>query len=88
MAVAASVPFQGPIRMHVIRIHKRLDSDTLHLPELKELIGKQVRITVVEEVETSQSPKAGSRYDAFFELAGKDVVDPEAYKQLRAASMI
>jgi hypothetical protein len=31
-----------------IRIHRTLDSDTLHLPELKPLIGKAVEITVTE----------------------------------------
>jgi hypothetical protein len=34
--------------MSTIRIHRTLDSDTLHLPELKPLIGKAVEITVTE----------------------------------------
>ena len=32
-----------------IRIRKRIDSETLHLPELRHLIGKVVDITVEEE---------------------------------------
>lgn len=72
--------------MSTLRIHKKIDSETLHLPELKGWIGKSVEIIVVEE----PAPGSGqpSPYDAFFALAGKDVVDPDAYKQLRAASMI
>ncbi|MHB1036982.1 MAG: hypothetical protein ACYC35_13915 [Pirellulales bacterium] len=70
--------------MNPIRVRKRIDSDTLQLPELKDLIGKTVEITVVEEA----SPANEGRYDAFFALAGEAVVDPEAYRALRAASMI
>ena len=72
--------------MNAIRISKRIDSETLHLPELKDLIGKKVEITLREEVD--DAPVKRSRYDAFFALSGKNVVDPEAYKELRAASMI
>ena len=35
--------------MNAIRISKRIDSETLHLPELKPLIGKRVEIIVREE---------------------------------------
>jgi len=38
--------------MSAIHIRKHLDSDTLHLPELKPLIGKTVEITIVEEAPT------------------------------------
>jgi hypothetical protein len=71
--------------MSAIHIRKHLDSETLYLPELKPLIGKTVEITVVEEPTT---PSKDDPYAAFFDLAGKDAVDPEAYKQLRDASMI
>ena len=71
--------------MTAIRIRRKLDSDTLHLPELKPLIGKTVEIVVQEEAE----PRVpASPYDALFTLAGSNVVDPEAYKSLRAASTL
>jgi hypothetical protein len=35
--------------MTAIRIRRKLDSDTLHLPELKPLIGREVEIIVLEE---------------------------------------
>jgi hypothetical protein len=71
--------------MTIIHIRTQLESDTLHLPELKPLIGKTVEITVREEMAGSQGP---SPYDAFFALAGEDAVDPNAYRQLRAASTL
>jgi hypothetical protein len=33
----------------MIHIHRKLDSETLHLPELKSLIGRTVEITVEEK---------------------------------------
>ena len=74
--------------MNAIRIHKQIDSETLHLPELKSLIGKTVEILILEETAAPPRTCASSPYDALFELAGHDVVDPEAYKQLRAASTL
>ncbi len=35
--------------MNAIHIHRHLDSDTLYLPELKPLVGRNVEIIVVEE---------------------------------------
>ena len=77
--------------MNAIRIRKRIDSETLHLPELKEMIGKEVEIIVLEEAaapsdeapEPSPAPKT-TPYDKFFELAGKIDLDWDAYKRQRA----
>lgn len=51
--------------MATIRILKHLDSETLHLPELRPLLGKTVAITVVEEEpaalsDTERYPLRGS----------------------------
>jgi hypothetical protein len=35
--------------MNAIRIRRKLESETLHLPELKPLAGKQVEIIVLED---------------------------------------
>src|SRR4051794_34930774 len=35
--------------MNAIRIRKQIDSDTLHLPELRGLIGHEVEIIVLDE---------------------------------------
>jgi len=70
--------------MITIHLRKQIDSDTLHLPELKPLIGKTVEIIVREQTPTTPG---ANPYDGFFALAGQNVVDPDAYKQLRAASL-
>ena len=36
--------------MKAIRVRTHLDSDTVHIPELAEMVGKDVEIIVVEDV--------------------------------------
>jgi len=47
--------------MSTIRILKHLDSETLHLPELRSLVGKDVTI-LVEERMPEQKPYAGPMF--------------------------
>jgi hypothetical protein len=75
--------------MRVIRVRRCVDSETLRLPELKELMGREVEILVLEEPSSPSRRSAGKRdYSALAQIAGRDLIDPEAYKELRAASMI
>ncbi|MFZ1934443.1 MAG: hypothetical protein WCB27_23580 [Thermoguttaceae bacterium] len=75
--------------MRVIRVHRCVESDTLQLPELREFIGKEVEIRVTEEPRrSSQEPAAERDYSALARIAGQDMIDPEAYQEFRAASMI
>ncbi len=46
--------------MNAIRIRKHLNSDTLHLPELRGMIGHDVEITVVEQSELTR--EAGRKF--------------------------
>ena len=41
--------------MNAVRIHRTLDSEILHLPELRGLIGKSVEIIVLEEPTANSS---------------------------------
>ncbi|MGH7193447.1 MAG: hypothetical protein ACREJM_07920, partial [Candidatus Saccharimonadales bacterium] len=42
-----------------VRIHRKLESETLHLPELRPLIGKDVEIIVIEELDSRITPGTG-----------------------------
>jgi hypothetical protein len=64
--------------MQAFRVKQRIDSETLHLPELRPLVGRQVEIIVLclddecrAELASTQFPLRGSvqRYDAPFEPA-------------------
>jgi hypothetical protein len=75
--------------MRAIRVHRCVESETLQLPELREFIGKEVEILVLEEPPSPSQHAAGERdYSALARIAGQDMIDPEAYKELRAASLI
>jgi hypothetical protein len=67
--------------MNAIRIHRQIDSDTLQIPELRPLIGKRVEIIVLEEAAPESSGM--DRWQPLIDAAGKDLVDPEVYKQYR-----
>jgi hypothetical protein len=54
--------------METIRIRKRLDSETLHLPELRPLIGRDVEIVVTERSNGS-APDADSGIRSILDLA-------------------
>lgn len=69
--------------MNAIRIRRRIDSEDLHLPELRSMIGKDVEITVVEELATPPADLA--LLDA---AAGKIDLDWEAIENLRDVSKI
>lgn len=67
-----------------ISLHKHLDSNTLHLPELDPMIGKDVRIIVVEE---SGAPSFRPDLTLLHELAGHIDLDFDAIEDLRSRSV-
>jgi hypothetical protein len=69
--------------MNAIRIRKKLDSTTLHLPELQGLIGKEVEMIVLEE--TPREPL--ETMETFFGLApARPPATPEEVSALREAA--
>ena len=70
--------------MNAVRIHRHLDSETLHVPELRPMIGKDVEIIVREQ------PQSESRGDLskLTELAGNIDLDYEAITKLREISRL
>lgn len=71
--------------MNAVRIHRKVESETLHLPELRSMIGKQVEIIVMEE---PLPVSATGDLSLLESIAGKNLIDSDALKQLRDASMI
>lgn len=75
--------------MTTIRVTRHLESDTIQIPELAGLIGKDVEITVREELPAcSGVPSGKSDVRAFLALAGHVSVDPDALWELREASKL
>lgn len=66
-----------------ISVHRRLRSSTIHLPEVAELVGKDVRIIVMEEP-AERSPRDLAALDR---LAGDIDLDFDAIDDLRRRSV-
>ncbi len=59
--------------MHAIRVHCRIDSETLQLPELRELIGKDVEIVVLEDAPSTLPQRSENRdYSPLARIAGQE----------------
>jgi hypothetical protein len=68
--------------MSAIRIRKKIDSETIHLPELKPFVGKTVEIIVQED--SVRPPATEKDWEEFFASAGPDLIDdPDLYKRHR-----
>jgi hypothetical protein len=68
--------------MATIHILKQIDSETLHLPELRPLLGRTVEITIVDK---EQKPAATLEdWEKFFRDNGTDFVDPNVVGEHRA----
>jgi hypothetical protein len=66
--------------MQFIRVHRQIDSETLHLPELRPLVGKIVEITIREE---DPAERSGKDWQPLIDAAGKDLIDPDVYARFR-----
>ena len=69
--------------MTTVTIHKQIDSETLHLPELKPFIGKRVEIVVREEEPAVLPPGVDPRWQPLANIGGKDLIDPDVVNQYR-----
>ena len=72
--------------MSDIIILRKLDSDTLHLPELRGLIGKTVEIVVRER--PPMPTEVPERWRALWEIGGEDLIDAEAVSRFRNVSQM
>jgi hypothetical protein len=72
----------------MIHVRRHIDSDSLRLPELRQFIGKDVEIIVIEQ--SSAGTSIGGRRDltALSAIAGRDLIEPDAYVESRRASMV
>ncbi|MEX2174931.1 MAG: hypothetical protein WD872_11255 [Pirellulaceae bacterium] len=64
-----------------ITVQQLLDSETLHMPQLRPLIGKQVEITIREM--PSEPGATTDRWQPLRALAGSDLVDPDVVMEHR-----
>jgi hypothetical protein len=68
--------------MKIIHLRQQIVSETLHIPELREMIGKTADIVVRVEPAVS-SPATEDDWREFFAEAGRDLIDPDLYRDYR-----
>ena len=73
--------------MQAIRLFMKVDSENIHVPELRKFIGKKVEIIIIEEP-TAFNEKRDRKMERFFSAAGKVEIDEEAVRQLREESKL
>lgn len=69
--------------MNAVRIRRKLESDTPHLPELKPLVGKTVEIIVLEESAPPITPGTGDWDAAMKAVAELEDYDFDVYRAQR-----
>jgi hypothetical protein len=71
------------VLMTTIRIRRKLESDTLHLPELQPLVGKMVEIIVLEDPIATVPPQPGDWDGAMKAVEDLEDYDYEAFRRQR-----
>lgn len=71
--------------MEAIKIRKRINSDTIHIPQLKKFMGKNVEIILLEIPEKNVKPKSMNK---FISASGKIDIDEKAVDDLKNKSIL
>jgi len=71
--------------LEAIKLQRKISSDTLHIPELKKFLGKNVEIILLELPEKKMRP---ANMNKFIDAAGKIDIDEEAVAALREKSKL
>jgi len=64
-----------------------INSENIHVPELRQFIGKTVDIIIID-APTSSNEKKDRKMERFFSAAGKIEIDENAIWQLREESKL
>ena len=64
--------------MNTVKLRRKIDSETLQIPELKPMIGKNVEITIRE---TPIPLTKKELWDFYEQIAQRNVLDLEAFKE-------
>ena len=74
--------------MQAIRLFVDVDSEDIHIPELKKFIGKKVEMIIHEVPSIKPDEEKKQDMKKFFDAAGKIKIDKESINQLREISKL
>jgi hypothetical protein len=70
--------------MESIRVLRKIESDTIRIPELTGLVGHEVEIIVID----NNKIRSSEHHDSFFALAGTIDIDQDSIINNREQSLI
>jgi len=74
--------------MEVTKVRIKVDSEDVHIPELRKFIGKTVEMIITEAPSISSDKEKSGKMKRFFEAAGKIEIDEETIRQWREVSKL
>ncbi len=74
--------------MQAIRLFVDVYSEDIHLPELKQFMGKRIEMIILEVTAVKPDKDKSKDMRKFFDAAGKIKIDKESIKQLREISKL
>ncbi len=69
--------------MQAVRLFVDVDSEDIHLPELKQFMGKRVEMIILESPTMQNSEEKKQDMRKFFDAAGKIKIDRESVQKLK-----
>ena len=68
--------------MQAIRLFVDVDSEDIHLPELKQFMGKRVEMIILESPTIQDNKEKKQNMKKFFDATGKIEIDKESIQKL------
>ncbi len=73
--------------MEAIKLQRKIDSEMIHIPELKRFLGKNVEIILLE-IPSNEALKSKRDIKKFISASNKIDIDENAVELLREKSLI
>ena len=74
--------------MQAIKLFVDVDSEDIHIPELKQFMGKRIEMIILEVTTVKPDEDKSKDMKKFFDAAGKIKIDKESINQLREISKL
>ena len=74
--------------MQAIKLFVDVDSEDIHIPELKQFMGKRIEMIILEVTTIQPDEEKSKDMKKFFDAVGKIKIDKESIRKLREASKI
>jgi len=74
--------------MEAVKLFIDVDSEDIHIPELKKFMGKRIEMIILEVPTIQPDEEKKQDMKKFFDAAGKIKIDKESVRKLREISKL